>query len=84
MTAIAAGIALVALGAFIKGSVANIPSGGGGGGSVPSGGGSGSQSYSSSFSGGGGGSCEVVFRISGNDLVGVLSRQQDKNTRLGG
>ena len=83
-TAIAAGIALVALGAFIKGSVANIPSGGGvGGGSVPSGGGSGSQSYSSSFSGGGG-SGEVVFRISGNDLVGVLSRQQDKNTRLGG
>ena len=82
-TAIAAGIALVALGAFIKGSVANIPSGGGGGGSVPSGGGSGSQSYSSSFSGGSG-SGEVVFRISGNDLVGVLSRQQDKNSRLGG
>ena len=84
-TAIAAGIALVALGAFIKGSVANIPSGGGGGGSVPSGGGSGSQSYSSSFSSGGAsGGGEVVFRISGNDLVGVLSRQQDKNTRLGG
>lgn len=84
-TAIAAGIALVALGAFIKGSVANIPSGGGGGGSVPSGGGSGSQSYSSSFSSGGAsGGGEVVFRISGNDLVGVLSRQQDKNSRLGG
>lgn len=83
LTAIAAGVALVALGAFIKGSVANIPSGGGGGGYVPSGGGSGSQSYSSSFSGGSG-SGEVVFRISGNDLVGVLSRQQDKNSRLGG
>ena len=85
LTAIAAGVALVALGAFIKGTVANIPNGGGGGGgSVPSGGGASSQSYSSSFSSGGAGGGEVVFRISGNDLVGVLSRQQDKNTRLGG
>lgn len=83
-TAIAAGVALVALGAFIKGTVANMTSGGGGGGSVPSGGGGGTQSYSSSFSSGGGAGGEVVFRISGNDLVGVLSRQQDKNTRIGG
>lgn len=83
-TAIAAGVALVALGSFIKGTVANITSGGGGSGSVPSGGGNSSQSYSSSFSSGGTGSGEVVFRISGNDLVGVLSRQQDKNSRLGG
>ena len=82
--AIAAGVALVALGGFLKAKVSGIGSSmGGGGGSVPSGGG-GSQSYSSSFSGGGAGGGEVVFRISGNDLVGVLSRQQDKNSRLGG
>lgn len=84
LTAIAAGVALVAMGAFIKGTVSQIPSGGNGSsGSVPSGGGGGSTSYSSGFSSGGG-SGEVVFRISGNDLVGVLSRQQDKNTRIGG
>lgn len=77
---IAAGAALSLIGGAIKGTL----SGGGGGGSVPSGGGGGSQSYSSSFSSGGGGGGEVVFRISGNDLVGVLSRQQDKNTRIGG
>lgn len=85
LTAIAAGVALVALGAFINGTVANMTSGGSsGGGSVPSGGGGGSQSYSSSYSSGGGfgNGGEVVFRISGNDLVGVLSRNQDRNTRL--
>lgn len=88
-TAIAAGAALVALGAFIKGTVAKIPEGGGSGvssvgGSYSSSGG-GSNSYSASYSSGGGAmSGEVVFRISGNDLVGVLSRQQDKNSRLGG
>ena len=84
LTAIAAGVALVALGSFINGQVANITSGGGGGGSTPTGGGSGTTSYGSSFSSGSGGGGEVVFRISGNDLVGVLSRQQDKNSRIGG
>lgn len=76
-----AGIALAA-GAALSAAGSSIGKGGGGG-SVPSGGAS-SQSYSSSFSGGGAGGGEVVFRISGNDLVGVLSRQQDKNSRLGG
>ena len=79
---IAAGAALSMIGGAIKGT---LTGGGTSGGTVPSGGGVSSQSYSSSFSHGGvGGSGEVVFRISGNDLVGVLSRQQDKNARLGG
>ena len=77
---IAAGAVLSAIGGAIKGTLSGGASGGGG--SV-SGSGGGSNSYSSGFSSGGG-SGEVVFRISGNDLVGVLSRQQDKNSRIGG
>ena len=77
---IAAGAALSLIGGAIKGTLS------GGGGSSSGSAGGGSQSYSSSYSSGGGfgNGGEVVFRISGNDLVGVLSRQQDKNTRLGG
>jgi len=84
-TAIAAGVALVALGSFIKGSVANMTNGGSGGGYVPSGGGSGSRgvsSYTSSYGGANGG--EVQFRISGRDLVGVLNRNLSRNERLNG
>lgn len=83
---IAAGAALLAIGgamSLVGGAIKGASSGGSSGGSIPSGGG-GPQSYSSSYSSGGSGSGEVVFRISGNDLVGVLSRQTDKNTRLGG
>lgn len=87
LTAIAAGVALVALGSFISGTVSKIPSGGGGGsgGSIPSGGG-GSQSYSSSYSSGagGGGPIELFARVSGNDLLLVTERAREKNTRLGG
>lgn len=85
---IGAGIALVAIGgamSLVGGAIQGASSGGSsGGGSYSTSSGNSSQSYSSSFSSGGGsGGGEVVFRISGNDLVGVLSRQQDKNTRLG-
>lgn len=86
--AIAAGVALVALGGFVSSTTSNmgnaIGSGGGGGSSVstgasyssPSGG-----SYASSNNSGGG---SVVFEISGQSLIGVLSNTLDKNTRLGG
>ena len=86
LTAIAAGVALVAIGSFINGKVANMTSGGGNtsSGSISSGGGGGSQSYSSSYSSGGSGGSEFVFRISGNDLVTVTDRARDKNLRIGG
>ena len=84
-TAIAAGIALVAIGSAIKG-VSGIVSGGGGGG--------GSQTGSSNFSGSSGGGNfgasssggmqNVVFEIQGTKLVGVLSNTLSRNRRLGG
>ncbi|MCL1666390.1 hypothetical protein M2T78_19160 [Elizabethkingia ursingii] len=85
-TAIAAGIALVAIGSFIKGSVSKIPEGGGSSGdAVSTSAGANVQSYSSSYSSSGGSSGgEVVFRISGNDLIGVLDREADRRKRLGG
>lgn len=80
-----AGVAIVA-GALLSAAGSSIGKGSSGGGSASGSAGGGSQSYSSSYSSGGGfgNGGEVVFRISGNDLVGVLSRQKDKNTRLGG
>lgn len=81
-----AGVAIVA-GTLLSAAGGNIGGGssGSGGGSVPSGGGNSSQSYSSTFSSGGaGGDARVVFEISGNNLLGVLDRARDKNTRLGG
>lgn len=87
--ALAAGAALVALGSFVKGNVSKIGSSmgsGGGGGSVSTGTGANysGSSYSSNYSSGGGygGGGEVVFRLSGYELKGVLDRVNGKNDRL--
>ncbi|KPE49769.1 tape measure protein [Chryseobacterium indologenes] len=85
--ALAAGAALIALGSVVKGSVSKIGS------SMGSGGSSGSVStstganysgntYSSNYTSGGSSNNEVIFRISGSDLVGVLNRENQKNNRL--
>ena len=80
---IAAGAALSLAGGAIKGTLSKGSGGGSGGGGSTATGGSGgySSGYSSGGSSGGSGGT-VVFRISGQDLVGVLSKQQDRNTRL--
>ena len=85
LTAIAAGVALVAIGSVIKG-VSGIVSGGGGGGSSSGAGASGfsGSSNSSSFGASGGGLQNVVFEIQGTKLVGVLSNTLARNRNLGG
>jgi hypothetical protein len=84
-TAIAAGVAMVALGSMISKSVAKSSSVVGGGGSVSTGA---SVSSPTSSTGSGGSSSftggTVVFEISGQSLIGVLSNTLDKNRRLGG
>ena len=87
-TAIAAGVALVALGSFIKGTVAKIPEGGvsgsyGGSTSSSTGESGGSYTSSSTVYQNGGCNGEVVFKINGYDLIGVISKNQDRLTRLG-
>ena len=82
-TAIAAGVALVAVGSAMKG-VSGIVSGGGGGGVS---GGTNTYSPSSTSSGGGSSSSalqNVVFEIQGTKLVGVLSNTLSRNRSLGG
>ena len=83
--AIAAGVAMVALGSMISKSVAKSSSVVGGGGSVDTGA---SVSSPTSSTGSGGSSSftggTVVFEISGQSLIGVLSNTLDKNRRLGG
>jgi hypothetical protein len=77
---IAAGIALSAIGSAIASSASSGGVGGGGGGASQSYSQAGSTS-SSSFSAQSGN--EVVFRISGNDLLGVLRRAEGNEQRLG-
>jgi hypothetical protein len=84
--AIGAGVALIALGSFFASKSSSIGNsmGGGGKASSSSGAGANNQSFSSSgFSGGGGGGT-VVFEISGQKLIGVLSNTINANRRLGG
>lgn len=83
--AIGAGVALIALGSFFSSKSASISGGiGGGGASSSSGSGANNSNFtSSSFSGGGGGGT-VVFEISGQKLIGVLSNTIGANRRLGG
>ena len=89
-TAIAAGVAMVALGAAFSSKAnesMNKTFGGGGGGGVSSATGAGSrnESYSSSgFSSGGSQGGTVVFEIAGQKLIGVLSNTLSANRRLGG
>lgn len=87
VAAIAAGVALVALGSFFKGAASNI------GKSMGSSGGSdygsssigSSRSYSSNIgSSGSFGGGTVVFEIAGTKLVGVLSNTLSRNRSLGG
>ena len=88
--AIAAGVALVAIGSAFKSQASSIGSSMGGGGSSGSSRGNystGADYSSPSYSGGSssvasGGT--VVFEIDGQKLVGVLSNTLNKNTRLGG
>ena len=95
-TAIAAGIALVALGSYIKGTVSKTTLGSssdaGGGGNTSfssgvSGGSTTSRGYQSSTGGGGGlqsSGGTVVFEIAGQKLIGVLSNTLSRNRNLGG
>lgn len=85
--AIAAGVALVALGGYVSSRTKEIGSSmGSGGGSTSSGASYSSPASSSSYSSGSssmnGGT--VVFEISGTSLIGVLNNTLDKNKRLGG
>ena len=87
-TAIAAGVAMVALGSMIGKAVSKSSSvvGGDGGGGGSTGRDYTSPASSVSTGGGGGGftNGSVVFEISGTSLIGVLSNSLDKNSRLGG
>ena len=88
-TAIAAGIALVALGSAISGAARNATSsiGSGSGQTSISGQGDSSSSRSSikgfSSSSSPGGVNEFVFRIRGRDLIGVINNETEASKRLG-
>jgi len=83
--AIAAGVALVALGSAFSAGASNIGNSTVGGSSSRGSGGS-STAYSSTSTGysSGGLSGNVVFEISGQKLIGVLNNTLNGNKRLGG
>ncbi|SHH68738.1 tape measure domain-containing protein [Chryseobacterium oranimense] len=87
--AIAAGIAAIAVGAALSiagsaiGSKANSNmSGSGGSVSTATGANYSGNTYSSNYTTGGSSGGEVVFRLAGSDLVGVLNREIAKGNRL--
>jgi hypothetical protein len=87
-TAIAAGVALIALGSFFSSksnSIGNSIGGGGGKTSGGTGAGANNSSFTSSgFSSRGDGGGTVVFEIAGQKLIGVLNNTLNSNKRLGG
>lgn len=85
--AIAAGVALVALGSFFSSKSRSLSNSIGGGGNTSGGTGAGAnnQSFtSSSFASRGSDGGTVIFEIAGQKLVGVLSNTLNANRRLGG
>jgi len=85
--AIAAGVALVALGSAVSSSVKGLGDSGGGGGSTSMSTGS-TANNTSTTSGGtgwsGGTNGTVVFEIAGTSLIGVLNNTTERNLRIGG
>lgn len=89
--AVAAGVAMVALGSAMNASIskttgANALTSGGSSssGSTSTGANYSSPASSGNFSSSSGGGGTVVFEISGQSLIGVLSNTLDRNSRLGG
>jgi len=85
--AIAAGVALVALGSAVSSSVKGLGDSGGSGGSTSMSTGS-TANNTSTTSGGtgwsGGMNGTVVFEIAGTSLIGVLNNTTERNLRIGG